>query len=45
VEAKVIHLIHRSTSEKIAGIFTKALGRENFEKIINILGLTNTPSD
>jgi hypothetical protein len=43
VEAKTIHLIHCSTSEKIADIFTKALGREKFEKFRKMLGLTNTP--
>jgi hypothetical protein len=32
VEAKTIHLRHCSTNEQIAYIFTKALGRENFEK-------------
>jgi hypothetical protein len=32
VEAKTIHLRHCSTSEQIAVIFTKPLGRENFER-------------
>ena len=45
VEAKTIHLRHRSTNEQIANIFTKALGREKFERFRNMLGLTNTPSD
>jgi L-rhamnose isomerase len=31
VEIQTIHLNHCSTSEKIADIFTKALGREKFE--------------
>lgn len=43
VEAKTIHLRHCSTYEKVAYIFTKALGKDKFEKIIMILGLTNTP--
>jgi hypothetical protein len=45
VEAKTIHLIHCSTSEQIADIFTKVLGREKFEKFRKMLGLTNTPLD
>jgi len=45
VEAKTIHLRHCSTNEKIADIFTKALGRENFERFIMMLGLTNIPLD
>ena len=45
VEAKTIHLNHCSTSEQIVGIFTKALGREKFEKIRMMLGITNVPSD
>jgi hypothetical protein len=45
VEAKTIHLRHCSTNEQIVDIFTKALGRENFEKFRMMLGLTNTPSD
>jgi len=31
VEAKTIHIHHCSTNEKIADIFTKALGREKLE--------------
>ena len=45
VEATTIHLRHCLTNEKIADIFTKALGRENIEKFGKMLGLTNTPSD
>lgn len=45
VEAKTIHLCHFSTNYKIAEIFTKALGRENFERFRMMLGLTNIPSD
>jgi hypothetical protein len=45
VETKTIQLIQCSISEKIANIFTKVFGRENFENIKNMLGLTNTPSD
>jgi len=36
---------HYSTEEQIVDIFTKALGREKFEKFITMLELTNTPSD
>jgi hypothetical protein len=45
VEAKAIHLRHCSTNEQIADIFTKALGREKFEKFKMMLGLTYTPLD
>jgi hypothetical protein len=45
VEANTIQLIHCSTSEQIAYIFIKALGREKFEKFRKTLGLTNIPSD
>ena len=45
VEAKTIHLHHCSTNEKIADIFTKALGREKLERFRTMLGLTNIPSD
>ena len=45
VEAKTVHLQHCSTNDQIADIFTKALGREKFERFRNMLGLTNTPSD
>eukprot|EP00253_Pinus_taeda_P022881 PITA_22881 len=45
VEAKTIHLRHCSTNEKIADIFTKALGREKLERFRTMLGLTNIPSD
>jgi hypothetical protein len=45
VEAKTIHLRHCSTNEKIVDIFTKALGREKFEKFRMMLGLTHTPLD
>eukprot|EP00253_Pinus_taeda_P029055 PITA_29055 len=45
VEAKKIHLRHCSTNEQIADIFTKALGREKFERFRMMLGLTNIPSD
>ena len=45
VEAKTIHLRHCSTNDQIADIFTKALGREKFERFRNMLRLTNTPSD
>jgi hypothetical protein len=45
VEAKTIHLIHCSTSEKIADIFTKALGQEKFEKFQMMLGMENFPLD
>jgi hypothetical protein len=44
-EAKTIHFRHCSTNEQIVNIFTKALGRENFEKFIMMLGLTQTPLD
>eukprot|EP00253_Pinus_taeda_P018980 PITA_18980 len=45
VEAKTILLRHCSTNEKVADIFTKALGRENLERFRTMLGLTNIPSD
>eukprot|EP00253_Pinus_taeda_P019650 PITA_19650 len=45
VEAITIHLHHCSTNEKIADIFTKALGREKLERFRTMLGLTNIPSD
>eukprot|EP00253_Pinus_taeda_P014238 PITA_14238 len=45
VEAKTIHLHHCSTNEKIADIFTKALGREKLERFRTMPGLTNIPSD
>eukprot|EP00253_Pinus_taeda_P020681 PITA_20681 len=45
VEAKTIHLHHCSTNEKIADIFTEALGREKLERFRTMLGLTNIPSD
>ena len=45
VQAKTIHLHHCSTNEQTADIFTKALGREKFEKFRSMLGLTNIPSD
>eukprot|EP00253_Pinus_taeda_P028193 PITA_28193 len=45
VEAKRIHLCHCSTNEKIADIFTKALGSEKLERYRMMLGLTNIPSD
>eukprot|EP00253_Pinus_taeda_P014934 PITA_14934 len=45
VEAKTIHLRHCSTNEKIADIFTKALGREKLERFRTMLGLTNIPLD
>jgi hypothetical protein len=32
-------------NEKIADIFTKALGREKIEKFIMMIGLTPTPLD
>jgi len=45
VEINTIHLRHCSPTEKIADIFTKSLGREKFEKFINMLGFVNTPLD
>jgi len=45
VEAKTIHLRHRSTNEQIANIFIKALGREKIEKFKMMLELTHTPLD
>eukprot|EP00253_Pinus_taeda_P020711 PITA_20711 len=45
LQAKTIHLCHCSTNEKIADIFTKALGREKLERFRTMLGLTNIPSD
>ena len=45
VEAKAVHLRHCSTNDQVADIFTKALGREKFERFRNMLRLTNTPSD
>jgi hypothetical protein len=45
VEAKTIHLRYCSINEQITDIFTKALGRENFEKFRMMFGLTHTPSD
>jgi hypothetical protein len=42
LEAKTIHFICCSTTKKIVDIFTKALGREKFRKM---LGLINTRSD
>ena len=44
VEAKTIHL-NCSTSEQIPDIFTKALGREKFEKFRMMLGMTNALLD
>jgi len=34
-----------STDEQTTDIFTKALGREKFEKFRKMLGLTKSPSD
>ena len=45
VEAKTIHLTHCYTLEQIADIFTKALGREKFEKFRMQLGMSDLPSD
>ena len=45
VEAKTIHLTHCPTSEHIADIFTKALGREKFEKFRSLLGMSDVPSN
>eukprot|EP00253_Pinus_taeda_P010976 PITA_10976 len=45
VEAKTIHLCHFSTNEKIADIFTKALGREKLEIFRTMLGIANIASD
>ena len=45
VEAKIVHLRHCSTNDQVVDMFTKALGREKFERFRNMLGLTNTPSD
>eukprot|EP00253_Pinus_taeda_P029385 PITA_29385 len=45
VDAKTIHIYHCSTNAQIADIFTKALGREKFERFRTMLGLTNIPSD
>jgi hypothetical protein len=45
VEVKTLHFKHCSRNEQIVDIFTTALGRENFEKFIMMLGLANTPSD
>eukprot|EP00253_Pinus_taeda_P034786 PITA_34786 len=45
LQAKTIHLHHCSTNDKIADIFTKALGREKLERFKMMLGLTNIPSD
>ena len=45
VEAKTIHLTHCPTSEQIADIFTKALGREKFEKFKMLLGMSDDPLD
>ena len=42
VEAKTIHLTHCPTSEQIAYISTKALGREKFRMQ---LGMSDVPSD
>ena len=45
VDAKTIHLTHCATSEKIADIFTKALGSEKFENFRMQLGMSDFPSD
>lgn len=45
VEAKVIHLTHCPTLEHITDIFTKALGREKFEKFKMLLGMLDVPLD
>ena len=45
VEAKTIHLTHCLTSEKIADIFTKALGCEKIEKFRSSLGISDIPSN
>ena len=45
VEAKAIQLCHCSTNEWIADIFTKAFGREKFERFRMMFGLTNIPLD
>jgi len=45
VEATKIHLTHRPTSEQIADIFTKALGREKIENFRSLLGMSDIPSD
>ena len=45
VEAKTIHLTHCPTSDQIADIFTKALGREKFENFRMQLGMSNDLSD
>ena len=45
VEGNTIHLRHCSTNEKIVDIFTKSLGRENFENFKMKLGLKNTHSN
>lgn len=45
VEAKIIHLCHCSTNEKIVYIFTKALGREMFKIFKIMFRLANFPSD
>ena len=45
VEAKTIHLTHCPTSEQIADIFTKAVGREKFEKFRMQLGMLDVPLD
>eukprot|EP00253_Pinus_taeda_P008265 PITA_08265 len=39
VEAKTIHPTHCPTSEQIADIFSKALGREKFETFRSLLGM------
>ena len=45
VKANTIHLRHCSTSDQLADMFTKVLGRENLERFRKMFGLTNNPSD
>ena len=45
VDAKTIHLTHCPTSEQITDIFTKALGREKFEKFRMLLGMSHDHLD
>lgn len=44
VESKTIHLRHCLTNDKIANIFTDALGRKNLEIFVMMVGFTNSPS-
>lgn len=45
IEVNTIQLKHYPIDEQTTNIFTKALGREKFEKFRKMARLTNTPLD